>query len=110
MGELINLICLPALNEASRKVESAQCRCGKAAAALMKCRSELDRVVERAYEAQSFGPINGLFNVEEAALAAFEQARTELAQAEERWWALKVALAYEKRLMAAGSMSRNRLN
>ena len=48
MRELVNLVCLSALDEANREVENAQCRCGEAAAALMRCRSELDRAVERA--------------------------------------------------------------
>jgi hypothetical protein len=47
---------------------------------------------------------------EEAALVAYERAKTQLAHAEERCSALRVALAYEKKLMMIGPLSRTRLN
>jgi uncharacterized protein YifE (UPF0438 family) len=110
MGDWTNLVCLTAFDEASRDLENARCRCCKAGAALMACRAALEPVVGRAYQEQSFGSINTLFREEEAALAVFERARSELAAAEERWWTMKAALDYEKRFMTAGAVSGIRLN
>jgi hypothetical protein len=110
MGELTDLVCLTAFNEASRAVENARRTYGKAAAALTACRAVLDRAVERASKEQSFGTIKALFNEEEAALAAYERAKAKLAQAEQRWCTVKAALAYERNLMMAGAFSGNRLN
>ena len=110
MGQLTEFVCLTAFDEASRAVENARHRCGKAAAALMACRAVLDRAVERVSKEQSFGTINALFDEEEAALATYEQAKAKLAQAEQRCCAMKAALAYERELMVAGALSGNRLN
>jgi hypothetical protein len=76
----------------------------------MMCRNKLDQAVECAYSQQSFRPIMDLACKEEAALAAYERAKTQLAYAEERCSALRVALAYEKKLMMAGPLSRTQLN
>ena len=66
--------------------------------------------MERAFEQQSFGPINALFDDEEAALATYEEARAMFTKAQERWSALRAALVYERKLMAAGPLSPNMLN
>jgi hypothetical protein len=76
----------------------------------MMCRNKLDQVIEQAYTQHSFRPIMDLACKEEAALAAYERAKTQLAHAEERCSALRVALAYEKKLMMAGPLPRTRLN
>jgi hypothetical protein len=76
----------------------------------MMCRNKLDQAVEQAYSQQSFRPIMDLACKEEAALAAYERAKTQLAHAEERCSALRVALAYKKKLMMAGPSSCHRLN
>jgi hypothetical protein len=52
----------------------------------------------------------GLACKEEAALVAYERAKTQLALSEGRCSALRVALAYEKKLMMAEPLSRRRLN
>jgi hypothetical protein len=57
-----------------------------------------------------FGTINALFDEEEAALATYERAKAKLAQAEQRWCAMKAALVYERKLVMAGALSGNRLN
>lgn len=66
--------------------------------------------MERAYHQQSFSPIEDLFLEEEAALAVYEEAVAELAQAEDRWWSLRMAFAYEQELMRAGDSPGLRLN
>jgi hypothetical protein len=104
------LVCLDALHQADRDREEARQRCGNAAAILMMCRNKLDQAVEQAYSQQSFRPIMDLACKEEAALAAYERAKTQLAHAEERCSVLRVALAYEKKLMMAGPLPRKRLN
>jgi hypothetical protein len=109
-GDLTHLVCLEAYNEASSRLEAARVRYSRAAHALAVSREKLDHVVERAYQQQSFSPIEALFVEEEAALAVYEDAVAELASAEDRWWALRMAFAYEQELMRAGEPSRHRLN
>jgi hypothetical protein len=107
---LTNLVCLEAFNEAYRDLESARLRYSKAANDLAVSREKLDYVVECAYRQQSFGPIEALFTEEEAALAVYEEAVAGLAQAEGRWWALRMALAYEQELMRAEPAGRGHLH
>jgi hypothetical protein len=76
----------------------------------MMCRNNLDQVIEQAYTQQPFSLIMDLAYKEEAALVAYERAKTQLAHAEERCSALRVALAYEKKLMMAGPLPRKRLS
>ena len=57
-------------------------------------RAKLEQALDHAYQEQSFGPLDPLFSKEEAALVEYEQARFKLTGAEERWCALRVALAY----------------
>jgi hypothetical protein len=110
MGRLTDFVCLAAFDEASWAVEDARNTCGKAATALTACRAVLGRAVERAAKEQSFGTINALFDEEEAALATYERAKAKLAQAEQRWCAMKAAFAYERKLMAAEALAGTRLN
>ncbi|RDI58523.1 hypothetical protein DES45_10544 [Microvirga subterranea] len=109
-GDLTHLVCLDAYNEASSRLESARVRYTKAARALAVSREKLDHVVERAYQQQSFSPIEDLFVEEEAALAVYEEAVAELARAEGRWWSLRMAFAYEQEQMRAGNPPERRLN
>jgi hypothetical protein len=105
-----NLICLEAFREATRELEEAELRYRQAAHSLGSIRGELEKALDHAYREQSFGPLDPLFSREEAALAQYEQAASELTEAEERWCALRVALAYEKELTQEGQLSRKRLN
>jgi hypothetical protein len=105
-----SLVCFNALREANRELAKAQRRYCLAAHALRTIREKLSQAVEQAYRQQSFGPLGSLFDEEEAALAVYEKAAAEVAEAEERWCILRVALAYEKELMAAGPLSRQQLN
>jgi hypothetical protein len=76
----------------------------------MSIRDRLERVLDHAYREQSFGPLDRLFTEEEAALALYGQAAAKLTEAEERWCALRGALAYERELMQEGQLSRKRWN
>ena len=107
---MTSLICLDLLNEAYRNLEDARRRYTEAAMALTVSREKLDHVLDHAYQQQSFRPIEALFCEEEAALAVYEQAIANLAQAEGRWCALRAALAYEKELLMRGPPLRERLN
>ena len=109
-GDLTDLVCFEALNEASQSLETARRNYSRAAHELAQSREKLDHVVESAYRQQSFRPIEALFVEEEAALAVYEQAVAELAQAEGRWCALRMAFAYEQELMRAGAFAQHRLN
>jgi hypothetical protein len=72
--------------------------------------NQCDNALGHAYREQSFGPLDPLFSKEEAALVAYEQASSKLTKAEERWCALRVALAYERELMQEVQLCRKRLN
>src|SRR5918998_121648 len=99
LGDVINLICIEDFREATRELEEAQLKYRQAAHHLASIQGELEQALVHAYREQSFGPLDPLFTKEEAALALYEQARSKLTEAEERWCALRVALAYEKELM-----------
>ena len=105
-----DLICLEAFREASLDLEKAQLKYRQAAIDLARIREELEQALVHAYREQSFGPLDPLFSKEEAALALFEQAEANLTVAEERWCALRVALAYERELMQEGQFAQKRLN
>jgi hypothetical protein len=107
---LSTLVCLAALSDACRDLDHARIRCNEAANVLATAREKLEHVLERAFQQQSFRPIEALFCEEEAALAAYEDAIATLAKAEGRWCALRAALAYEKELMAKGSSSPRQIN
>jgi hypothetical protein len=98
------LVCLDALHEAYRNLEEARLRCREGAHALATSRETLDQALDLAYQQQSFGPLNSLFDEEEAALAVYEQAVAKVREAEGRWFALSAALAYEKERSQAGQV------
>jgi hypothetical protein len=103
-------MCLEAFREATRELEKAQLKYRQAAHDLTSVREKLEQALDHAFQEQSFGPLNPLFTKEETALALFEQATAKLTEAEERWCALRVALAYEEKLMREGQPSRKQLN
>ena len=107
---MTNLVCLEAFREASLDLEKAQLKYRQAAHDLARVDEKLEQALHHAYREQSFGPLNSLFSEEEAALALYEQAAAQLTEAEERWCALRVALAYERELMQEGQPSRMRPN
>jgi hypothetical protein len=107
---LTTLVCLAALSDAYHDLDHARIRCNEASNVLATAREKLEHVLESAYQQQSFRPIEALFCEEEAALAVYEGAVVKLAKAEERWCALRAALAYEKELMIAGDAARRPLN
>jgi hypothetical protein len=107
---MTNLVCLEAFHKASLDLEKAQIEYRQAAHDLARIREELEKVLAHAYREQSFGPLDPLFSKEEAALALYEQTEAKLAVAEERWCALRVALAYERELMQEVQVSQKRLN
>jgi hypothetical protein len=103
-------VCLKALHEAYHDLEEARLRCREDAHALAAIRGTLDQALDLAYEQQSFGPLNNLFDEEEAALAVYEQGVAKVREAEARWSAMSVALAYEKERVTAGQLPNNRTN
>ncbi len=103
------LVCLNAFIEAGNDLEQARRRYADAALALTISREKLDQVVDHAFEQQSFRPIEALFCEAEAAQAIYQQAVTSLVTIEERWFALRAALAYEQALMSPGPIPRQRL-
>ena len=105
-----DLICLEAFREASLDLEKAQLKYRQAAVDLARIREELEQALVHAYREQAFGPLDPLFSKEEAALALFEQVEAKLTVAEERWCALRVALAYERELMQEAHLAQKRLN
>jgi hypothetical protein len=109
-GDVTYLICLDALHEAYRALEEARLRCREDAHALATIRGTLDQALDLAYEQQSFGPLNDLFDEEEAALAVYEQGVAKVRDAEGRWSAMSVALAYEKERVTAGQLPSSRVN
>ena len=104
------LICLDALQGASRTLKDVRLVYAQAALDLTVAREKLEPAVEQAFAQQSFGPIEALFREEEAALKVYEQAMAQLAQAEARWLALRAALAYEQTLVLMGSVPRQRMH
>jgi hypothetical protein len=104
------LVCLDAVHEAYRDLEQARLKCRTATHVLATIRKALDQALDLAYEQQAFGLLDPLFTKEEAALATYEQEAAKLTEVEERWCALKVALAYERELMQEGPPSQKRLS
>jgi hypothetical protein len=104
------LVCLSAFAEAQRDLDRARSRVAEAALALAKCRHKLDQVVDHAFAEQKFSPIEALFCEEEAARKVYKQAAKRLVRSEERWFALRVALATEQEQEQSGPVPRQRLN
>jgi hypothetical protein len=109
-GDMTNLVCLDALHEAYDELAQARLRWREAADALATIRKTLGQAVDLAYQQQLFGSLGTLFGDEETALAVYERAVSMLAEAEERWFTLSAALAYEKDMMLKGQVPRSRLN
>jgi hypothetical protein len=103
-------VCLKALHRAYRDLEEAQARCREAAHALATVRETLDQVLNVAYQQQSFGPLNDLFDQEEAALAVYQLSVSEVRKMEGRWLAVSFALACEEERMMAGHLPSSRMN
>jgi hypothetical protein len=101
-------ICLNALHEAHRDLEEARVRCRETAHALATIRETLGQVLEIAYQQQSFGPLNHLFDEEEAALELYGQSITEVREMERRWSAMSLALVHEKERLAQNELLSNR--
>jgi hypothetical protein len=104
-GDATCLVCLIALGEARRDLESARRRHTAASVALLVSREKLERVVDPAPQEQSFSLLEALFLEEEAALVAYEHAIARLAAAEQRWCALKGALACEQEMIKGGHVT-----
>jgi hypothetical protein len=109
-GDMTSLICLDALHDACRELKQAWRNWREAADAPATIRKGLGQAVELAYQQQSFGPLGTFFDEEETALALYERAVSRLAEAEERWFAVSAALAYEKEQMLVEQTRFNRLN
>jgi hypothetical protein len=109
-GDVTYLICLDALHEAYRALEGARLKCREASHTLATIRGTLDQALDLAYQQQSFGPLNSLFDEEEAALAVYEQGVAKVREAKGRWSALSLALGYEKERLETGQMSSSRAN
>jgi len=103
-------ICLNALHEVHRDLEEARVRCRETAHALATIRETLGQVLEIAYRQQSFGPLNDLFDEEEAALELYEQSVAEMKKMERRWSAMSLAFVHEKERLAKGRVLSSRAN
>lgn len=110
MADVTYPIFLNALHEAYRSLEEAPLRCREAAHTLETIRETLDQVLEVAYQRQSFALLSTLFDEEEAALGIYEQAVFSVREAEKRWFALSVALAFEKERSQSGQVFSTRTN
>jgi hypothetical protein len=104
-----SLVCLNAFIEAGNDLEQARRRYAEAALALTISREKLDQGVDHAFEQPSFRPIEALVCEAEAAQVIYRQAVTSLVAIEERWFAVRAALAYEQAVMLAGPVPRQRL-
>jgi hypothetical protein len=105
-GNMTSLVCLDALHEAYRELEQARFQWRETANAFATIRNRLNQAVNLANTRQSFDPLGTLFGDEEIAKVVYDRAVSKLVKAEERWFALSAALAYEKALMGQGSRSR----
>jgi hypothetical protein len=110
MGSIADLVCLPVLAGSLDELERVRRDCNTARDRLMTVRESLDRVLDDAYRRRCFGPLEHLFQHEEAALAEYGRLTARLAAAEERWCAVRAALAYEREAMTSGPVPRHRLN
>ena len=109
-GDMTYTVCANALREAYRALDEARRARREAAHTLATIRETLDQVLEIAYEKQTFGPLNRLFDEEEAALATHEQSIAVVNEAETRLSALSTALSFEDERITAGQISPSRMN
>ncbi len=98
-GSSTTLVTPGLLAEAAADLDRARCRCTQAREILTGVRERLDRVLDDAFRAGSFRPIEDLLREEEAAMAWYEAAAARLAAARERCAGLRVALAAEREQM-----------
>ena len=103
-------VCASALRDAYRALDEARGARREAAHTLATIRETLDQVLEIAYQKQTFGPLNRLFDEEEAALAAYEQAIAMVSEAETRLSDLSTALSFENERITVGQVSPSRMN
>jgi hypothetical protein len=106
----VDLICLMELAEAFEALERVRRDCKISRNRLMTVREALDSVLDEAFRRQSFGPIERLLEREETALAEYQQAAAKLARAEQRWCAVRAALAYESQIMGSAPAGPQCLN
>lgn len=97
----VDLVCLRELAEAYDALERVRRDCKITRSRLMTVREALDSVLDEAFRRQSFAPIEHLFQREETAVAEYQHAAAELARAEQRWCAVRAALAYECEIMGS---------
>ncbi len=103
------LICLKALNQARRDLERARRGYAAAALALNTAHERLVHAITHA-AGPSVSPCDALECEQAAAEAVNERAIAGLTEAEERWFALRAALAEEEMMAVMGPPSRHRLN
>ena len=84
MRDMTYSVYANALRDAHRGFDEARRARREAAYTLATIRETLDLVLETAYQKQTFGPLNRLFDEEEAALAAQELAIAMVSEAERR--------------------------
>lgn len=106
----VDLVCLRELAEAYDALERVRRDCKITRNRLMTVREALDSVLDEAFRRQSFGPIEHLLEREETAVAEYRQAAAELARAEQRWCAVRAALAYESKIMRSTPLGPQCLN
>jgi len=110
MRDMTYSVYANALRDAYRALDEARRARRKAANTLATIRETLDLVLETAYQKQTFGPLNRLFDEEEAALAAQELAIAMVREADRRVSALSTALAFENGRITAGQVSPGRMH
>ena len=110
MRDMTYSVYANALRDAHRALDEARRARREAANTLATIRETLDLVLETAYQKQTFGPLNRLFDEEEAALAAQELAIAMVSEAERRVSALTTALAFENGRITAGQVSPGRMH
>jgi len=110
LGDSSCLIYLDALERASQRLKDARLAYARAALDLTVAREKLEQAVDQAFTQQSFSPIEALVREEESALKVYESAVAQLARAEERYVALRAALADEQALTLAGPLPRQQLH
>src|SRR3954469_11082124 len=96
MSNLTCLVCLSTLDETYRDLDDAWCHHTKAGAALKEAHERLEHVLDDSVQAQSTDQMEIFARKEEAALVEYEYAAARLSLTEQRWIALKAALAYEQ--------------
>jgi hypothetical protein len=111
MSNLTCLVCLSALDETYRDLDDAWCHHTKAGEALMEAHERLEHVLDQSVQPPQWtDQIEICVRKEEAALVEYERAAARLSLTEQRWTALKAALAYEQEMMLLEPLPRQRLH